>query len=214
MKILVIAGDFWHPMEVVRRGIENMHLDPAVYQFDFIEDAKDIMTKELLDESDLVVFAKANVIGSYNTAKMFEPGNAALAVADYQNYVENGKAILSVHAGNTVDQADWQAFVGNRFIRHPARCDVRVYPTQQHPITNGAGEFTEIDEHYILGDIAQDIDVFLQSDSAEGGTQIAGYTKIVGEGKVCVLTPGHTMNAWGNPEFVKIFKNAIDWCVD
>ena len=57
MKILVLAGDYWHPMEVVKRGIERMNLDPERYEFDFVEDAKDIVTKE---EWHPVYFANVN----------------------------------------------------------------------------------------------------------------------------------------------------------
>ena len=216
MKILVIAGDYWHPLEVVKRGIERMDLDPEKYEFDFVEDAKDIVTLDLLEEQDLVIFAKSNVIGEWNQTPMFEEGNAALSVADYRSWVEKGGAMLSVHAGNTGSlekTPEWCDFVGNCFITHPARCDVRVYSAADHPITKDVEAFTEIDEHYELGSIAEDADVFLKSDSEEGGTQIAGYTRRIGQGKLCVLTPGHTMNVWKNKEFIKLFVNAIDWCV-
>ena len=217
MKILVLAGDYWHPMEVVKRGIERMNLDPERYEFDFVEDAKDIVTKELMAEQDLIIFAKMNEIAAFNRTPMFEKGNAAMQISDYREYVENGGVLFCVHAGNTgspEETPEWVDFVGNSFIMHPDRCDVKVYPVMEHPITKDVEPFTEIDEHYILGNIAEDIEVFLKSDSVEGGTQISGYTKKVGKGQVCVLIPGHTMNVWANKEFGKLFVNAIEWCAD
>lgn len=216
IKILVIAGDYWHPMEVIKRGIERMKLDPQKYEFDFVEDAKDIVTKELLEEQNLVIFAKSNVISEWNNTPMFKEGNAALTVADYRTYVENGGGLLSVHAGNTgalTEVPEWCEFVGSCFITHPARCDVRVYPMYDHSVTEGVEDFTEVDEQYELGNVCEDANIFLKSFSAEGGVQVAGYTREIGKGKLCVLTPGHTMNVWGNTSFVKLFVNAMEWCV-
>lgn len=212
MKILVIAGDYWHPMEVVRRGIEEMELDGDRYQCTFVEDAKDIVTVEMLNEHDLVIFAKANVVTPLNTSPMFGEGQGALSVEDYRSYVAKGGGLLSLHAGNTVGLPAWNALVGNHFIKHPPCCPVHVYPTKEHPILQGASAFTACDEHYELGGIAEDIDIFLQSDSQQGGTQIAGYTRLLEKGRVCVLTPGHTMASWREPAFRRIFQNALDWC--
>lgn len=44
MRILVIGGDYWHPFEVVRRGLAGL---PGA-EFDFVEDAKDILTPSML----------------------------------------------------------------------------------------------------------------------------------------------------------------------
>ena len=217
MKILVIAGDYWHPMELIRREIGQMEFEQSQYEFDFVEDAKDIVTMELLMKQKLVIFAKSNVIGAWNQTPMFEPGNAALAVEDYRRYVEQGGALLSVHAGNTGEaqtSPEWCDFVGNSFISHPARCEVHVYPVKEHPITRGVTGFTEVDEHYELGDISEDAEVFLESVSSKGGTQVAGYARRLGNGKLCVLTPGHTADVWNDTSFVTLFKNAIDWCTE
>lgn len=216
MKILVIAGDYWHPIEVIKRGITKMGLDSQRYEFDFVEDAKDIVTSDFLMEHDVVVFAKSNVITAWNDAPMFEKDNGALSVSDYRSYVEKGGALLCLHAGNaeTLEKTpEWCEFVGNYFITHPARCEVTVYPEKDHPITTGVENFSEVDEQYIIGGIAEDADVFLKSDSTMGGTQVAGYTRMIGKGKLCVITPGHTISVWQNKSFIKMFVNAMEWCV-
>jgi trehalose utilization protein len=41
---------------------------------------------------------------------------------------------------------------------------------------------------------------------------VAGYTKNVGEGAICVLTPGHTLSVWEDKNFQKLFVNAIKYC--
>ena len=215
MKILVLAGDFWHPMELVKRGITKMGFDPDEYEFDFVEDAKDIVTKDLINEQDLIVFAKGNVLSSFNNDPMFKEGNGAPSIADYREFVENGGGLISVHAGNTghMDRnPEWCEFVGNSFQGHPRRCDVEVYPVKEHFITEGVKPFTEMDEHYMLGDVPEDAEIIIESRSEAGGVQPAGFIRNIGKGKLFVLTPGHTMYVWGDKEFVKIFKNAVEFC--
>jgi hypothetical protein len=46
MKVLIIAGDRWHPMEVVKRGIlEFQDLAPDV-EYDFMEDGNEELVRD------------------------------------------------------------------------------------------------------------------------------------------------------------------------
>ena len=48
------------------------------------------------------------------------------------------------------------------------------------------------------------------------GTPITGKIKNIrrfGKGKVVALAPGHTLAVWENPNFQKLFKNAIRFAV-
>lgn len=56
---------------------------------------------------------------------------------------------------------------------------------------------------------AQDAEPFMQTTSEHGGTFVIGYTRSFDKGRVAVLTPGHTLAVWENPNFQKLFKNAI-----
>jgi len=40
----------------------------------------------------------------------------------------------------------------------------------------------------------------------------AGYVRTQGRGRVCVLTPGHNLPVWLNPQFQKLLTNALNWC--
>ena len=104
-------------------------------------------------------------------------------------------------------------FIGNEFIRHPAQCDVTVKPTGKHPITEGIEPFTVRDEHYMINVFAPDVEVILESTSdSEAGTQIAGYTRTFGKGRLCCLTPGHNLSVFENEQYLKLIKQAILWC--
>ena len=77
-----------------------------------------------------------------------------------------------------------------------------------------AAEFSIRDEHYQMEILAEDADIFLTSHSETGGSHTAGYTREMGQGRLCVLTPGHTLSVWQNKEFQKIFLNAVKWCLE
>ena len=46
MKILVLCDDKWHPAEVVEKGMA--FLTEEGFELDFVKDAKDILTPEML----------------------------------------------------------------------------------------------------------------------------------------------------------------------
>jgi type 1 glutamine amidotransferase len=88
--------------------------------------------------------------------------------------------------------------------------------------------FCEVDEHYQLDIIAPDADVLIASFSPQQGEegkrqedpyhntvasiQPAGYVRSQGKGRVCVLTPGHNLPVWHNPQFQLTLSNALYWC--
>ena len=84
---------------------------------------------------------------------------------------------------------------------------------KEHPVTQGVLGFTERDEHYELADIAPDAEILLTTHSATGGDQVGGYVRSLGRGRLCALTPGHVLGVWENPEFQKLVKNALRWCM-
>ena len=214
MKVLVLCDDLWHPAEVVLKGMEG--LKPLnKYEFDFVMTAKDILTPQLIREYPVIINAKGNAVNAANSAPWFEPTVTEVGPAEFREYVEAGGGFISLHAGNTfrVDSCrEYCDFVGNSFVTHPLRCPVTVEVTGEHPITRGVEAFQERDEHYELDHFAEDMEVFLETVSEPGGRQVAGYTRNIGAGRLCVLTPGHTLAIWKNRNFRKLLENAIDWC--
>lgn len=66
MKILVLCDDKWHPAEVVEKGMA--FLTEEGFELDFVKDAKDILTPEMLRRYPLIVNAKGNVLNCGNDA--------------------------------------------------------------------------------------------------------------------------------------------------
>ena len=216
-KILVICDDVWHPAEVIEKGLTPLAADQ--YHFEFVKAAKDILTPEMIGEYPLIICCKSNNVTSGNPEPWFENTVTEVMGGEFREYVEQGNAFLAVHSGNVFmgegDGVDeYNEFVGNRFLSHPPRCEVILKKEKDHPIMCGVEEeFSIRDEHYQMEILAEDADIFLTSHSKTGGIQTAGYTREMGKGRLCVLTPGHTLSVWQNKEFQKIFLNAIEWCL-
>lgn len=216
-KILVLCDDIWHPAEVIEKGM--LPLAGDAYEFDVVKAAKDILTLEMLEEYPLIICCKSNNVTSGNSAPWFENTVTEVMGAEFRKYVERGGAFLSVHSGNVFmgdgdGIKEYTEFVGNRFLSHPLRCGVTLRKEKEHPIMQGVeARFDIRDEHYQMEILADDADVFLTSVSETGGIQIAGYTRKIGDGRLCVLTPGHTLSVWKNEQFQRIFLNAVNWCL-
>ena len=238
-KILLICDDVWHPAEVIEKGLLPLIND--TYDVDMVKAAKDILTPEMLPEYDLIICCKSNNVTSGNPEPWFENTVTEVAGPEFQAYVENGGAFLSVHSGNAFfgegdGVKEYTEFVGNRFVGHPLRCEIQMrtrpvlinseadsdnsplapsHSRNIHPILEGVShQFLLRDEHYQIELLAEDADIFLTSHSAQGGDQIAGYTRTMCNGRLCVLIPGHTLAVWKNPDYGRLFRNAVAWCLE
>jgi trehalose utilization protein len=80
-----------------------------------------------------------------------------------------------------------------------------------HPLTQGVAPFTATDEHYFIDMAAGPADVFLTGASRHG-TLPAGWARTEGQGRVCVLTPGHNLDVWLDPNFQRLLANGLNWC--
>lgn len=173
-----------------------------------------------------MIIAKSNNVNAANTAPWFEESVTEVGPEEFRAYLERGGGIVFVHSGTCIGErflgdADerfkkpargMQALHGRTMNGHPLRCNCDIYVTDPDlPLTEGVGAFTVHDEHYQISDLAGDAQVFLQWDSAPGGTQPAGWTRKIYGGRIVVLTPGHTLDVWENPEFRKLLVNAIEW---
>ena len=212
MKLLVTCDDYWHPGEVIERGLQ--FLTDHGYELDFVRDAKDILTPQMLSEYPLWINAKRNQIGGANRNAWMEPGISEVQVQDIENYIRAGNGFLALHSGNVYFWNEDEAYcrlLGCAFVTHPARCPVTVRPVKEHPVTAGVAEFVIRDEHYEVDHLADDAQVLLESTSETGGTQVAGFVRRLGEGRICALMPGHILSVFENAEYRKLLLNAVMW---
>ena len=208
MNVLVVCDDDWHPASTSRSGLAP--LDKEGFAFDFIEDAGD-WSAARMDEYPVVLFTKSNDVSSSDTTEwMTDEVQEA-----FVNYVRKGGGLLVVHSGTTGyrETPVVRALLGGVFVDHPKQCPVTVKFIAESPIVEGSDEFTLQDEHYHMEFDDPDAELFMTSVS-EHGTQPAGWTRTEGDGRICVLTPGHNVEVWLHPSFQTMLKNSLQWCAN
>ncbi|GHV61744.1 hypothetical protein AGMMS49587_06700 [Spirochaetia bacterium] len=209
--VLVLCDDLWHPAEVVKRGLRNLKND--TFRFDFVMDAKDILTPEMIAQYPAIICCKGDYLTSANKEPWFTD-ITEVGAREFESYVFNGGAFLSLHSGNTAKEgSEYGAFVGNYFLGHPPRCKVEVIISGDHAIVRGVKNFSIRDEHYQLALDAHEKTELFRTRSEAGGDQIGGYVRELGKGRLCVMTPGHNLSVWEHPEYQKLLMNALNWCI-
>ena len=205
-KVLVLCDDFWHPAQVPKDGLSP--LKDHGFTFDWIEDARDWSAK-LMANYPLVILTKSNNVSSSNLGEWMTDDVQAV----FAEYVRNGNGLLAIHSGTAEyqDALVLQNLLGGVFDHHPEQCEVNLEPQAGHLLTKGVETFTVKDEHYFMSLQDPYADVFLISRS-EHGEQPAGWKREVGKGRVAVLTPGHNLEVWLNPNFQMLLLNTMGWC--
>lgn len=206
MKTLVLCDDYWHPAPIVRQGLGA--LEGSGFQFDWLEDARQWSAARMA-EYPLVILAKSNNVSSTDeTVWMADETQRA-----FVDYVRRGNGLFAIHSGTAgyLDAPLLRSLLGGVFTHHPEQCPVSIEPVTGHPLTAGVEAFTAQDEQYFMSISDPQVDVFLMTRSAHG-EQPAGWRRQQGEGRVAVLTPGHTLEAWLHPSFQTLLLNSLRWC--
>jgi len=224
MRVLLICNDFWHPGQIPIDGVAP--LTEKGFEFDIITDDEDVKP-DVLKGYDVIILSKGDESARDDGKASWKTEAVQKAFIDY---VENGGGLLVIHCGLVAgDQAEaLDRLIGSRFDYHPENTPVTVQPIKPHPIVDGVGMFCEVDEHYRLEVLKDDIDIFMASYSPPQGDEAlyesepyrnsqawidaAGYVRTQGKGRVCVLTPGHLLPVWHNPEYQRTLENALNWC--
>jgi type 1 glutamine amidotransferase len=205
MRVLVLCDDRWHPAATVRGGIGA--LGECGFEFDWIENAGE-WSAERMATYPLVLLSKSDQI----TAADERSWVTEAVQRAFVDHVNKGNGLLAVHSGTVYAQHPLlRSLIGGAFINHPKQCPVTVEPQPGHPLASGSEPFTLVDEHYMMELDDGGADVFLTTTSAHG-TQPGGWTRVEGEGRVCVLTPGHNLEVWQHPSFQTLLLNALRWC--
>ncbi|MGH7951043.1 MAG: ThuA domain-containing protein [Limisphaerales bacterium] len=204
-RVLVICGDIWHPAEIIRRGLAPV--ENFGFAFTFLAENEKWPAKKPGDFS-VIVLARANLISATDEREWL---TADLELA-FENHLRAGKGLLVIHAGTSryEKSATMNSLIGGALVSHPEPCAVTIEPKPSHALTADVKTFTVRDEHYFMAMKDANAEIFLRSHSKHGA-QPAGWTRAEGKGRVCVLTPGHTLEVWLHPEFQKLLLNALRW---
>ncbi|HEU6448167.1 MAG TPA: ThuA domain-containing protein [Verrucomicrobiae bacterium] len=201
-RAIVFCGDCWHPAGLIRQELANFCADE--FEFEFPQNDR-LPSAQLLKDFDLAVIARANIISEN------QPWLKSDAEHDLAGFVKRGGGLLAIHAG--VSRYDHlpklHHLLGGAFIGHPEICAVTLEPLGKNPVAADMESFSAPDEHYFVR-LDEHSEIFLRSRSSNG-IQPAGWMLNIGDGRVCVLTPGHTPEMWRHPEFQKLVRNALHW---
>jgi len=205
LRTLVLCEDRWHPAEAARRGIAAL-AEPR-FNFQFICDGGE-WSRERMVGCQLLIVAKSNHRNAEDHRAWLTPQNQT----ELRRFVQGGGGLFVIHGGTAGygDLIVMRETTGGIFKRHPDQCPVTVRPAPQHALTRGVNTFTAQDEHYFMTLDDLRAEIFLHS-SSEHGVQPAGWTRREGQGRVCVLTPGHNPEVWLHAEFQKLLRNGLNW---
>lgn len=205
MRTLVLCDDHYHPASTARAGLAE--LGDCGFEFDWIENAAE-WSAERMAAYPVVLLTKSDDVSATDRGHWVTEGIQEAFVA----YVRQGNGLLAVHSGTVYAQMPvLRGLMGGTFTQHPKQCPVTVEPQEGHPLTAGATPFRLVDEHYFMELDDAQADLFMTTTS-EHGTQPGGWTRVEGEGRVCVLSPGHNVKVWQHPSFQALLCNALRWC--
>jgi type 1 glutamine amidotransferase len=155
-------------------------------------------------------------------------------------FVQNGGGALFLHNSTDMAKAEGTEIIrdviGGYWLRHT---DIRPYrvriTNRNHPITKGVNDFVVTGEHHYNQYDKDPRNVFMINESIDGwaynnmkgdkhyDSQLgdrgfgpsgwAGWAYDYGKGRVCFMAPGHTLEVLTHPEFVKLQRNAVRWCL-
>ncbi|MCL1877823.1 MAG: ThuA domain-containing protein [Defluviitaleaceae bacterium] len=226
MKILLLCDDFYHPGDVPRDGLEPIAAKLGA-EMDVVFDGKEF-DASTLTRYDAVVLSKCDHVRRGDK----RPWKTPAVQCAFVQYVQNGGGLVVTHSGTVADGGSdtsvLDMLIGCRFAFHPNNCPVTHAVIKPHPVTSGVGMFCEVDEHYQIEILQSDIDILAASYSEAQGDPSkyekepyfnapaciapCAYVRTQNKGRICVLTPGHVLEVWRNPDFAQMLENAIRWC--
>jgi len=203
-RVLVFCDDAWHSADSVRHGLTA--LPGAPIQFDFVT-VGDRWSSTVLKDYSVVVVAKANHVCATDDSPWLTKDTQSV----FRNFVRSGGGLFLIHSGVCYRELpEMRAVTGGAFLSHPDPCPVTVKPKRGNPLCAGVTTFTVQDEHYFMALDVNDADIFLHAHS-QHGSQPAGWIRTEGEGRVCVLTPGHNPEVWAHQEYQTLLRNGFAW---
>jgi len=157
-----------------------------------------------------------------------------------QALVKNGGGALFLHNSTDIAKATGteviRDVIGGYWLQHTVIRPYRVKITNKnHPITKGVNDFEVTGEHHYNQYDKDPRHVFMINESIDGWSYnnmegdkhfdkrigekgygpsgFSGWAYDYGKGRVCFMAPGHTHEILVNPEYVKLQRNAVRWCL-
>ena len=206
MNVFVLCDSHWHPGRIVEDG--TAAIADRGFRFDYSDGASP-GALDALSAYPVAILSKSNTRTESDREKWIDEGKAAAL----SSFVEGGGGLVAVHSGiaGYRESTTVRGLLGGLFLRHPEQCPVAFQVTAAHPVTEGVGSFELLDEHYWIDALDPSVEVLAKT---SGGVvdQPGCWVARRGEGRVCVITPGHNLEVWLNSNFQRLLRNALLWC--
>lgn len=212
-RILALIGDFYHEQEFIRDGL-NRALNETEGDVTYETQIKAVPWDNLR-HFDLIVLAKSARINPEKSEEIWMNDEHQELLHDY---VEGGGGYLVLHSGLAMypTGGPYHKMVKGKFVEHPPEhpsVDFEVID-EGHPVTSDVDEFEIVDEQYFVEVDEEETNCILDGTSEEYGSSIAGWAHPYGRGRVCCLTPGHTMEVLNHPMMRKLIENSTRWLTE
>jgi len=138
----------------------------------------------------------------------------------YHRLLEAGKGLVFLHHSLCSYQQwdEYKTIVGGKYheeqnspasstYQHDANFKVKI-SQPKHPVTKGIKDFEIQDEVYGNTEVLPEVTPLLTTDHPQS-SKIIGWTHQIGNSRIVYIEPGHDKNAYFNPGYQKLVKQAI-----
>jgi type 1 glutamine amidotransferase len=229
-----LIGDDDHHFDTIKTALDATIVKGINITIDYSNDTTQL-NASTLDGYRLLITALGNIMDltvpiEKDVQAFIQNGGAALFLNNSTDIATDTFIMRDIIGGHWLQHSGVLAH--SKAIR-PYR--VRI-TNRNHPITKGVKNDFEITGMHHYNQYDKDPRyVFMTSDTIDGwsynnmvgdkhyderlGSRVfgpscpSGWAYDYGKGRVCFMTPGHTLDEYMNPEFVKLQKNAVRWCL-
>ena len=208
---ILLVGDYWHNAETILPLKDKLFASDE-WNVIFTEDPQELLKTD--SAPDLFISFKDPIENDQIPTPIWCEEEWTRR---FFEFADNGMGIIFAHAAVTDLEADHpivKNVIGALFTGHPKQCPVTFEPICSHPVLDGVLSFTfpENDEHYMMTMLDSTDTVIIAETKSQNGVQPAVWVKQNDKYRVCCLTPGHTTNNLICDEYVRVLKNAVQWC--
>lgn len=210
---LVVSGagpyaDAWHDFPVTSARLAAI-VEDAGCRVTVTEDVE----AALADPSD----ARLLVVNIGNPLEPRPREWVDAAAAGLRRHLDAGGGLLAVHASATsfTGMREWPDLLGGRWVRghtrHPPLDEYVVSRTDAtHPVTDGLGDFTVVDERYSYLENRSDVTI-LYDHLFEDVRHPLVWARAAGPGRVVYDALGHGSTSYDAPGHRDLIGRAVGW---
>jgi len=214
IRILVITGGHGYNTEQFNQMLASLAPE-MTYKIAEFPAAFEMFRTENRNEFDVLVF--------YHMWQTITPEQQK----DIEDCIRGGKPVVALHHSICAfdDWPEYWNIIGGKYFHkattfrgkdyqpcsyiHDLHFNVKVVDPN-NPVAKGVADFPIFDETYKGYYVAEGVTPILTTDEPSS-TPVIGWTKKYGKARIVVLQSGHDVPTFGNENFRKLLRQAIEW---